>query len=123
MKAGPYSLRGVLIYVALACLCISDGIGPRLLPYPSAEGEGSARPALREAFAGQQGPLSEGGREASAEPGGTDYKVKKSQFFYASALPFTQSTLARRAANRPERREHVSAPPSLRRGRAPPRIA
>lgn len=35
--------KALLVFASLVLLCVSDGIGPRLLPYPSSEAEGFSR--------------------------------------------------------------------------------
>jgi len=121
----PLRIRALLIYAALACLCVSDGVGPRLLPYPShavaptASPTEAARhsaaedsPAERRAFAGE-----DGGAHRLSKAGDT---FKKLPVFGTAEADLWKSSPARQAAGNLSPPDKISAPSSTRFGRGPP---
>ncbi|HLL77180.1 MAG TPA: hypothetical protein VK421_18145 [Pyrinomonadaceae bacterium] len=120
-RAGVY-LRSAVVFASLAALCVSDGIGPRLIPFPSRQPQRLAEPAARGGGAGESRlPVSRA--EARA---GSGHQPK-------AVTPVWNNASLDRAAVAPPAARH-SAPPdfynspaysfraySSARGRAPPR--
>lgn len=112
--------RAFFIYAALLCLCVSDGVGPRLLPYPaSAEsptrnqtspGESSAPGNQRDSKESEVGRL-------KAQAGDTFKKLPVFSAPEISLIKLAQTCPADGNLSPPS---HTPAFASLRLGRAPP---
>lgn len=120
---GSLSLRASLIYAALVCLCLSDGVGSRLVPYPKRETAGSARPEVVENPSGGQTSLAEDGPHSDVGLQAARDTFNKLPVFYATALSLSQSARSCRLAVIITRGRHLPTPVSLPQGRAPPRPA
>jgi hypothetical protein len=124
-SSGP---RALILYAALACLCVSDGIGPRLIPFPASAGPhrhafGAGQPRASDYSAG--GPASPA---ATAPP--TNLKLsragdafKKIPVFSAPDFALPQATPLRRAIHHLSHSFTRRASLRLRFGRAPPVLA
>ena len=116
----PGISRAFLIYTALICLCISDGVGPRLLPYPASTQSNvfrqTAHGAPSDLKSQSDSDESEVGRETSKD--GDDFK--KLPVLSAPGTTLIKSALARQRAGDLSPPGHTPGSTSLRSGRAPP---
>lgn len=116
----PRIARACLIYTTLLCLCVSDGVGPRLVPYPASP-EAYVRAQAATAEPGGAGErLGEADGEVCREDFTADDAAKKLPASAAPETSFDRSALARRRAAEAARPGHVPCSLSLRAGRAPP---
>lgn len=120
MKERTQGLRALLIYTALLCLCVSDGVGPRLVPYPDRENARSTRPQAVENSTGRHASITEGEPTPGAGHESAGDTSKKLPVFYASAPSSSQSTGISQLAVSSTRSRRTSSTLSLRHGRAPP---
>lgn len=123
MKARPYSPRAFLIYAALVCLCISDGIGPRLVPYPASGGGEAARQVDGSDSPGWGSLALTVGLDSTHQHQGAGHAFKKLPIFYAPPFISTRSSLIIQAAACLPSHRHISIPPLLPSDRGPPRLA
>ena len=125
LKLTQRRARALIIYAALVCLCVSDGVGPRLLPYPT---QPAALAADEDHVSNQ--PLTESSSSESpraAQEGGSRPKLvragdafKKLPVFASPELSLIRLDPGRRKPGDLSPPSRASALPSLRPGRGPP---
>lgn len=119
-QARTGSTRALLICAALACLCASDGVGPRLLPYPA------LTHSRADAFApAQQSPHREGQTEADQrDPAAETVKAgdssSKLPVFSTQGVSFIRPAARGLKVGAAGSVPRPTAPATLRAGRAPP---
>jgi hypothetical protein len=114
--------KALIVFAALALLCVSDGIGPRLLPYPSWDSQGLGRAPGSAACASAPGDTSAPSAESGAPVGRADKAV----------TPIWSGSSRDEIAVSPPRDEpspdfyappvYSFSPASSPQGRAPPRL-
>lgn len=119
-QARTGSTRALLICAALACLCASDGVGPRLLPYPALT---HSRAAAH--HAAQQSPNRQGQTEADqGDPAAETVKAgdasSKLPVFSTRGVSFIRPAAPGLMAGAAGHLPPPTAPATLRAGRAPP---
>ena len=119
-RAAGVCVRAFVVFASLVSLCISDGIGPRLIPFPSRERPEPAAFAANATGAGRLSAVRTAPRAAS----GYEPKTVSPVWNNASLDRAAVSPPAVRPAARPDL---YASPgysfhtPSSTRGRAPPR--
>jgi hypothetical protein len=120
-------LRALVLYAALACLCVSDGIGPRLIPFPASS------PHLSPARAGFSHYLDDfGGRPAAPSATSPPFALKlskagdafkKTPVFSAPDFALPRTALPQQTKRHYDYLHTHHASLRLRCGRAPPILA
>ena len=130
MRQGrPKVWRAFLIHAALLCLCVSDGVGPRLVPYYvspvySAEtASGRTRPASAGASERTRTPPSVASGAVIPKTSKAGDAFKKLTFFAAPYISLIPAVPAQRKAADLSRPANTSVCLPLHFGRAPPRPA
>lgn len=122
IRADRYDVRTALIYVALVCLCLSDGVGPRLVPYPATHGVSSGDQAKRCEATERDAKPDADEYEIGNSPFAADDAFEKLSVFSASETFLIQSPLAHRSSGGLNPSETSNTLTHLYHGRAPPRI-
>ncbi len=123
MNARPRSQRVFLIYAALVCLCVSDGVGPRLVPYPAAKAARLTRVAPAKGSLDRPAFIADNSNGSSHRAGEASDSLNKLPVHYAPPLTSSQSTPEGYLDFSLTPGRHLPSPVSLRHGRAPPRTA
>lgn len=127
MAARQHSTRAVLIYAALIFLCVSDGVGPRLVPFtiidskaePSSLQAGSPQHLSHNVETNRNALRQKNSPDSTAQPTLAD-EVNKLPIFFASELCLVYSTQICERAGGLNRRLQISIATSLKEGRGPP---
>lgn len=116
----PGISRAFLIYAALICLCISDGVGPRLLPYPASTESNAPRQTAHGAPSDFESQSDSDEGEVGRETSKDGDAFKKLPVFSAPETTLIKSALTRQRAGDLSPPGHIPCSTSFRSGRAPP---
>jgi hypothetical protein len=118
----PRKVRALFVYAALACLCVSDGVGPRLLPYPTLARDKVALRSVADSTRWQSSPHITSAAVPAKQLKAGD-SLKKIPVFSAPDFTFVETTLARSLVGDLSPPSLSTVSPSHRMGRAPPAFA
>ncbi len=121
LRQGNWS--SLLIFFEILCLCISDGVGPRLVPFQTQHADSEFGKPIFQECCGQRDAFGRGDKSQTRSEFGRLNGFNKLPIFFSTEPFFAEALQISRSLEDLERRSHFSSVRSLKHGRAPPQPA